>query len=198
MATYVSPTGNPEVWAEKPAGYFSPEEWAAAHPAPEPDPAAEAARAQAAALAEAGQIIMPRLQRQAAQAEAFSPAELSTLARAGLFEEWAPGREYAAGQRIAHEGRAYEVQMSLTAQAHQAPDAEGMLAVYRPISADPDSGEEPQGGPDSPIPFILGLDVLAGKYYSHEGLIYLAKADMIPCVWPPDSPGLWQWEAANG
>mgnify|MGYP003623865538 CR=1 FL=1 len=31
MPTFISPTGNPEVWAEKPLGYFTPEEWAAAH-----------------------------------------------------------------------------------------------------------------------------------------------------------------------
>lgn len=38
MPTYYSPNGNPEVWAEKPNGYFTPEEWQAAHPAPEPTP----------------------------------------------------------------------------------------------------------------------------------------------------------------
>ena len=32
--TYYSPSGNPEVWAEKPDGYFTAEEWQAAHPAP--------------------------------------------------------------------------------------------------------------------------------------------------------------------
>lgn len=36
MATYYNPNGNPEVWDEKPNGYFTPEEWAAMHPAPEP------------------------------------------------------------------------------------------------------------------------------------------------------------------
>ena len=25
--TYISPTGNPEVWEEKPEGYYTPEEW---------------------------------------------------------------------------------------------------------------------------------------------------------------------------
>ena len=30
--TYYSPTGNPEVWLEKPEGYFTPEEWFSAHP----------------------------------------------------------------------------------------------------------------------------------------------------------------------
>lgn len=36
MSTFYSPTGNPEVWESKPDGYFTPEEWAAAHPAPKP------------------------------------------------------------------------------------------------------------------------------------------------------------------
>lgn len=36
MATFYSPEGNAEVWASKPDGYFTPEEWAAAHPAPKP------------------------------------------------------------------------------------------------------------------------------------------------------------------
>ena len=35
---FYSPDGNPEIWASKPRGYFTPEEWAAAHPAPEPEP----------------------------------------------------------------------------------------------------------------------------------------------------------------
>jgi len=36
MPTYFSPTGNPEVWDEKPEGYYTPEEWSELHPAPEP------------------------------------------------------------------------------------------------------------------------------------------------------------------
>jgi hypothetical protein len=35
MPKYYSPTGNYEVWNEKPDGYFTEEEWAALHP-PEP------------------------------------------------------------------------------------------------------------------------------------------------------------------
>lgn len=34
--TYYSPKGNPEVWDSKPNGYYTVEEWAALHPAPEP------------------------------------------------------------------------------------------------------------------------------------------------------------------
>ena len=36
MPVFLSPDGNPEIWAQKPDGYFTPEEWAAAHPAPAP------------------------------------------------------------------------------------------------------------------------------------------------------------------
>ena len=36
MAIYYSPNGNAEVWQTKPDGYFTPAEWAALHPQPEP------------------------------------------------------------------------------------------------------------------------------------------------------------------
>lgn len=36
--TYYSPDGNPEIWESRPEGYFTPQEWWAAHPAPEPEP----------------------------------------------------------------------------------------------------------------------------------------------------------------
>lgn len=38
MPTFYSPDGNPEIWAERPDGYLTPAEWAAAHPVPEPEP----------------------------------------------------------------------------------------------------------------------------------------------------------------
>lgn len=38
MTTFYSPQGNPEVWEEKPEGYFTPEEWQTAHPEPEWNP----------------------------------------------------------------------------------------------------------------------------------------------------------------
>ena len=34
MATYISPTGNPEVWDKKPEGYYTVEEWEKMHPIP--------------------------------------------------------------------------------------------------------------------------------------------------------------------
>lgn len=36
MSTFYSPNGNPEVWNEKPEGYYTPNEWRALHPEPKP------------------------------------------------------------------------------------------------------------------------------------------------------------------
>lgn len=38
---YYSPTGNLEVWQEKPKGYYTEEEWQKLHPAPVPVPTKE-------------------------------------------------------------------------------------------------------------------------------------------------------------
>lgn len=38
MGRYYSPSGRCEIWEHKPQGYMTPEEWLAAHPAPEPEP----------------------------------------------------------------------------------------------------------------------------------------------------------------
>lgn len=50
MPTYYSQNGNAEVWDKKPEGYFTPEEWYAAHPAP-PPPSPTPEEQQAAMLA---------------------------------------------------------------------------------------------------------------------------------------------------
>ena len=81
----------------------------------------------------------------------------------------------------------------MTAEAHQPPNGEGLLAVYRPLSADPETGETPTGTQDDPIPYIGGMDVEEGKYYSYNGKLYKANLTMPACVWPPDTAGLWQW-----
>lgn len=41
MPRFYSPSGNPEMWKEKPIGYYTEEEWAALHPVPEYVPTKE-------------------------------------------------------------------------------------------------------------------------------------------------------------
>ena len=121
--------------------------------------------------------------------------DASALEMSTLFPAWEDvleaGAELAKGRVISDNGRLYRVMQAVTPQAHQPPDAEGMLAVYRPI----DRGHA--GTPEDPIPWVYGMDCLAGTYYSYNGAIYLCKGDMAPCVWPPDTTGMWQWEPSG-
>lgn len=85
------------------------------------------------------------------------------------------------------DGQLYRVVQAVTPQAHQRPDGEGMLAIYRPID------KAHAGTQEDPIPFVYGMDTEQGKYYSSGGKVYLCNQTMTPCVWPPETEGLWQW-----
>ena len=125
------------------------------------------------------------------QAASYVPKD-KALDMPTVFPTWesvlAAGKQLAAKTIIRKAGTLYEVQQAVTPAAHQPPDAEGMLAIYRPIV--PTS----EGSINDPIPWVYGMDCTTGKYYSHNGRTYLCKGDMKPCVWEPGSPGLWQWE----
>lgn len=114
----------------------------------------------------------------------------------GLFKTWdevlAAGAPLAAETIINCEGQLYRVVQAVTPQSHQRPDSEGMTAIYRPID------QVHTGTADDPIPFVYGMDTTAEKYYSYNGKTYLCKLTMTPCVWAPDTDGLWQWEEVSG
>lgn len=101
------------------------------------------------------------------------------------------GNKVAAGVCLVHNGQTYRVVQAVTPLESQPPDMDGMLAVYRPIE------REHTGTLADPIPWVSGMDCKEGKYYRYEDKTYLCKADMIPCMWPPDTPDLWQWEVVS-
>ncbi len=131
------------------------------------------------------------LQRQSAIRSIGLDDDASALIVAPVCPEWAAGQNYKAGDIVNRNGTAYRVIQDVLSLENQPPDADGMLAIYRPISL------TSSGTIDDPIPFENGMDVTKDLYYSYNGKVYLAKADMIPCVWPPDTAGLWQWEEVN-
>lgn len=145
---------------------------------------------------EANAVLAAKSRANLVQTMSFTASEFSLLAKAELFPVWTVGETYPQGRRIQHEGIVYEVVSSggVTAQEHQPPNAEGMLAVYRTLSTDPETGTTPTGTQDDPIPYLDGMDVEEGKYYSYNDTLYLANANLPACVWPPDTEGLWQWE----
>lgn len=148
-----------------------------------------------AAVSQANAVLEAKSRANLVQTASFTSAEFTLLAKAGLFPVWTAGETYPQGRRIQHEGIVYEVVAAngVTAEAHRPPSAEGLLAVYRPLSTDPETGTTPTGTQDDPIPYIGGMDVEEGKYYSYNGKLYLANANLPACVWPPDTKGLWQW-----
>ena len=196
----------PEVHVEFDALYRLVDAWASAHAEqvlvldgpPEPSMEEQEVMEQKRIRNEAEQLVQKSMRTSILQAATFTQAEYSLLARAKLFDSWQAGVEYKAGYRLEHNGIVYEVMQDVTAQEHQPPSAEGMLAVYRPLSVDPESGEASDGSLERPHDFIYGMDVLEGQYYRYNGIIYLAKADMPACVWYPGTDGLWQWEEVMG
>lgn len=128
-------------------------------------------------------------------ASATGLSDTTALAIPDLLPTWAEllaaGNKVDAGVCLVHDGQTYRVVQAVTPIESQPPDMEGMLAVYRPIE------REHTGTMADPIPWVSGMDCRTGKYYSYEGVTYLCKGDMIPCVWTPGTAGLWQWEAVS-
>jgi hypothetical protein len=98
------------------------------------------------------------------------------------------------GEILQYNGRYYEVVAKHLSNATAYP-VETTFAYYRLVEL------THAGTLDDPIPYpeqegIL-VNVESGKYYAYKGKVYLAKADMPGCVYPPDTPGMWQWEEAE-
>lgn len=149
------------------------------------------------AYAAAISAIRPAMARAYVQTASFGVDEFSLFAKAGLFAEWAPDVQYNKGFRLVCDGIVYEVQQDVLSLENQPPFAAGMLAVYRPLSVDTETGSESDGSREQPFVFLYGMDVTKDSYYSYEGKLWLAKADMPACVWVPGTEGLWQWEEAG-
>jgi len=127
MATYIAPDGNPEVWAEKPEGYYTPEEFEALPeprpqpqaPGPPPEPTPEQLRA-------ARQVaIMARLD---ALAELL-PKDY-TLVNAFCGDEEA--RAIVEAKRAAHEAAAAPLRAELRALAPVELEIEGPVESEEP------------------------------------------------------------------
>ena len=151
----------------------------------------------------AGKVPAPSVEYQAQQLYAKLKADLelksvstsipleydaTALALAPVCRDWEATHHYEAGEIVNHNGQAYRVIQAVNSLENQPPGAKGMLAIYRPLNP----GHA--GTLEDPIPFVNGMDVYNGKYYSFNEKTYLAKADMLPCIWDPGTAGLWQWE----
>lgn len=102
-----------------------------------------------------------------------------------VYPAWAAGVEYAAQAIIRHGDRLYRVEQAHTAQAHQPPGGEGILAIYRPIR--PTAAE--------PLPWIYGepVEISDKRIDPEDGNVYVVYTPAGANVWPPhDAPTIWQ------
>ena len=186
ILTVISCAPNVEAW----------ERWTAEHPDPEPGPepenAIEQLRKEIRAMSANQAPVMAAARAYALTA--VSIPDTQALDMTSLFPTWetvlTEGAELSQGRIVEKDGTLYRVMQTVTPMAHQEPGGEGMLAIYRPID------REHAGTEEDPIPWVYGMDCLAGKVYSYNGDLYRVAegGNMIPCVWAPDTPGLWQWE----
>lgn len=95
------------------------------------------------------------------------------------------------GEIIKAGGLLYEIVAPHTSNAAAFPVAT-TFAYYRLVEL------THTGATDDPIPYPeaagVVVNVKSGLYYSYKGTVYKAAADMPNCVYPPDTPGMWQWE----
>lgn len=120
---------------------------------------------------------------------AYAPDEIAAAQPLELYDKWVADTAYKADKLLVHNGKLYRIAQDLTSSAVYPPDSEGVLALYRPVD------KTHAGTREDPIPYVDGMDCAKDKYYSYADKVYLCKADMPACVWPPDTAGLWQWEA---
>ena len=139
------------------------------------------AAAVASAKWQARELLLEKTTKAAAQTEALTLSECAVMARAQMYDQWQAGQSYAKGKRITYNGIVYEVQQQTTASEVYPPDAEGVLALYIPLSTDG------QGTLEDPYIWIYGMAVQSGEYVIYNGTTYKAKGLMKPCTWLPGS-----------
>ena len=135
------------------------------------------------------------VQDRAAGTNVISDAMILQSAEVIDYPEYEDAHAYnTVGEIIKYNGRYYEIIAPHTSNAVSYP-VETTFAYYRLVEL------THTGTIDDPIPYPetagIVVNVENGKYYSYKGKIYLAKADMPNCVYPPDTPSMWQWEEVN-
>jgi len=150
--------------------------------------AAEEKTAALLSLSFQAQIVQDR----AAGTNVVTDAMILQSAEVIKYEDFKDNHKYETiGEIFQHGGYYYEVIAKHTSNAAAYP-VETTFAYYRHIEL------TASGTIDDPIPYPetagIVVNVEEGKYYSYKGEVYLAKADMPNCVYPPDTVGMWQWE----
>ena len=93
-----------------------------------------------------------------------------------LYPQWQSGKAYAVGDRVQYDGKLWKVLQGHTSQEIWKPDVAASL--FTQVQAD-----SQQGTKDNPIPYSLNMELIEGKYYTQDGVLYLCIRALAQSVW---------------
>lgn len=85
---------------------------------------------------------------------------------AELFPMWKTDTAYQTGDRVQYEGKLYKCLQSHTSQADWIPTE--AVSLWTEV-AEPGQGDTP----DNPIPYNNNMELVEGKYYSQNDVVYI-------------------------
>lgn len=93
-----------------------------------------------------------------------------------LYPQWQSGKDYAVGDRVRYDGKLWKVLQWHTSQESWKPDMATSLFVQVQI-------ESEYGTIDNPIPYSINMELIEGKYYSQDGVLYKCIRALAQSVW---------------
>lgn len=93
-----------------------------------------------------------------------------------LYQEWTPHEDdkvtfknYPQGSRCRYQGRVYECRQEHQSQPLYSPDL--VPALWKVLEV------EHNGTVEDPIPYVTGMEIFSGKYYTENNVLYLCIRD---------------------
>jgi hypothetical protein len=107
--------------------------------------------------------------RRAVRLFADSLDDVDALSVASVYDEWASGVDYKAGQHVRWRDKLYRVLQAHTAQADWTPDV--AVSLYERIDV------AHAGTIYDPIPYEGNMALVSGLYYTQDGVVYRCTRD---------------------
>ena len=93
-----------------------------------------------------------------------------------LYPQWHSGKTYAAGDRVKYDDKLWKVVQGHTSLESWKPDVAASLFVQVQIDSE-------QGTKDNPIEYSLNMELIEGKYYTQDGVLYKCIRALAQSVW---------------
>lgn len=112
------------------------------------------------------------------QEQVSEQSDEKALENIELFPTWKSkmGESVSVGERLYHDGKLWKVVQAHTVQESWKPDIAHSLFVQ--VQIDSQAGTK-----DNPIPYSLNMELIEGKYYTQNGVLYKCIRALAQSVW---------------